>query len=376
MLGALRDTFVLYDYGLEIARQCRLIGAHINFAPVVDINTNPANPVINTRSFGSDPHRVAAYAAAYAKGLERGGVMAVMKHFPGHGDTSEDSHLELAGLHRSRAGLDSFELVPFKHLIRQGVSGVMTGHLSVPALETDVRLPASQSAAVIKGLLKKELGFDGLCITDALGMKGASTQSGDICVRALQAGNDILLAPPNPAADVKAILSAIEQGSLSQQEIDEKCRKVLIYKYILGLNTYKPADTSSLQKRLNTAEVQRLSRYMYANSITLLRNRQDLLPFRHLSESPWPWSLESRRKLFVKMSELQFSGGFFADARQRTGQKGPETNLWPIRQNHRLRLLGQYQSDRMAQPFQRIEQSLRLLFYIALPYAGVRPGFE
>ena len=282
MLGALRDTFVLYDYGLEMARQCRLIGAHINFAPVVDINTNPANPVINTRSFGSDPQRVAAYAAAYAKGLERGGVMAVMKHFPGHGDTSEDSHLELAGLQRSRAGLDSFELVPFKHLIRQGVSGVMTGHLSVPALETDVRLPASQSAAVIEGLLKKELGFDGLCITDALGMKGASTQSGDICVRALQAGNDILLAPPNPAADVKAILSAIEQGSLSQQEIDEKCRKVLIYKYILGLNKYKPADTSSLQKRLNTAEVQRLSRYMYANSITLLRNRQDLLPFRHL----------------------------------------------------------------------------------------------
>lgn len=282
MLAALRDTFVLHDYGLEMARQCRLIGAQINFAPVVDVNTNPANPVINTRSFGSDPQRVAVYAAAYAKGLEEGGVMAVMKHFPGHGDSSEDSHLELAGLHRSRAGLDSLELVPFRHLIQQGVSGVMTGHLSVPALENDARLPASQSAAVIKGLLKNELGFDGLCITDALVMKGASGQSGEICIRALQAGNDILLAPPNPQADVKAILQAVKQGRLSQQEIDEKCRKVLIYKYILGLGAYKPADTSSLQERLNTAEVQRLNRYMYANSITLLRNQQDLIPFRHL----------------------------------------------------------------------------------------------
>lgn len=194
--GLSRDTFVLYDYGLEMARQCRLIGAHINFAPVVDVNTNPANPIINTRSFGSDPQRVASYAGAYARGLEEGGVMAVMKHFPGHGDSSEDSHLELARIDRSRAGLDSLELFPFRQLIKQGVSAVMTGHLSVPALEADTKLPASLSGSVINGLLKNELGFDGLCITDALVMKGASGKSGEICIQALQAGNDILLAPP------------------------------------------------------------------------------------------------------------------------------------------------------------------------------------
>lgn len=282
MLGALRDTFVLYDYGLEMARQCRLIGAHINFAPVVDVNTNPANPIINTRSFGSDPQRVASYAGAYARGLEEGGVMAVMKHFPGHGDSSEDSHMELARIDRSRAGLDSLELFPFRQLIKQGVSAVMTGHLSVPALEADTKLPASLSGSVINGLLKNELGFDGLCITDALVMKGASGKSGEICIQALQAGNDILLAPPNPSADVKAIMQAIKQGRLSQQEIDEKCRKVLIYKHILGLGTYKPTDTTALPERLNTAEVQRLNRYMYANSITLLRNQHDLLPLRNL----------------------------------------------------------------------------------------------
>lgn len=278
MLAALRDTFVLYDYGLEMARQCKLIGAHINFAPVVDVNTNPANPVIGSRSFGSDPKRVAAYAATYARGLEAGGVMAVMKHFPGHGDSAEDSHFELAGIHRSRAGLDSIDLLPFKYLIEQGVSGLMTGHLSVPALESDALVPASQSTAVISHLLRQDLAFEGLCFTDALKMKGATNNSGENCIRALQAGNDILLGSARPSADIQAVVSAIAQGRIRQEQIEEKCRKILIYKYMLGLNSYAPADTTALAASLNNAEVQRLSRYMYTNAITLLRNQQDIIP--------------------------------------------------------------------------------------------------
>ncbi len=282
-LGAVADSQLIYEYGREMARQCRQVGIQVSFAPVADINNNPENPIINTRSFGSDPARVASYAGLYAKGLEDGGVLAVMKHFPGHGNTMEDSHEQLAVVHNSREGMDTVELLPFRHLIEQGISGVMVGHLSVPAIDAQTRLPSSQSKTVVDGLLRSELGFEGLAITDAMAMKGsASSYSGMNCIRALLAGNDILLNPASLVADMKAVIGAVEKGILSDSLIDAKCRKVLTYKYILGLDKPYRIDRDRLADSLFSSQAVLLDDELYRQSITLLRNYKDFMPLHHL----------------------------------------------------------------------------------------------
>lgn len=284
-LAAISDTSLLYEYGRIMAGQCRRIGVQINFAPVADVNSNASNPVINTRAFGADPMRVAAYAAAYAAGMEEGGVMAVMKHFPGHGHTYEDSHNELAKIRHTRAEMDSLELYPFRYLIQQGISGAMVGHLSVPAIEPNAALPASQSSNVVNRLLKKDLGFEGLVFTDAMAMKGSSSSySGLNCVRALLAGNDILLGSANLVSDIRTVASAVNTGTISDSLIDEKCRKVLMYKYILGLSEYRPIDTTALMKDLNSPQAESLNRRLHAQAMTLLRNEKNFLPFRELDK--------------------------------------------------------------------------------------------
>ena len=274
VLGCIQDNQLLYEYGKEVARQCKEIGVQINFAPVADVDINPRNPVINTRSFGGDPKNVAQKVVAYSRGLEDGGVLSVAKHFPGHGDTEVDSHKALPVLNFDRARLDSIELYPFKEVIHAGLGGIMVGHLEVPELGKN---PASLSAHVIDNLLCRELGFRGLVFTDALEMKGVS-QNENLCAKALKAGNDLLLAPRNLKRELNGVLEAVKSGWLSEKEITEKCRKVLTYKYALGLKTKPHVQISGLDKRLNRTEVAELISRLQKAAITVVNNTGGFLP--------------------------------------------------------------------------------------------------
>ncbi|MGB4053770.1 MAG: glycoside hydrolase family 3 N-terminal domain-containing protein, partial [Dysgonamonadaceae bacterium] len=203
VLGAITNDTLLYLYGKEVARQCREMGIHINFAPAIDVNSNPQNPVIGTRAFGSDPENVARKGIAYAKGLEDNGVLAVAKHFPGHGDTSEDSHKTLPTINHSSERLNEMELMPFRKYVEAGLSGIMIGHLNVPALNTN-GMPASLSPNIGEKLLKEEMGFGGLIFTDGMAMRGVAKQS-DLSVKAILAGNDIILGVPRQANELESV---------------------------------------------------------------------------------------------------------------------------------------------------------------------------
>lgn len=232
-LGLNEEDQIAYSYGREIARQCRLVGIHINFAPTVDVNINPRNPVIGSRSFGNDPKIVAKMSNAYGLGLEDGGVLSVAKHFPGHGDTSEDSHKTLPLVTASRKRLDAVELAPFREYFVRGLGGVMTGHLRVPALDAS-GVPSSLSSKIVTDLLKKEMRFGGLVFTDGLEMRGVHAGSrGDVGVAALKAGNDILLGPANAEAQLLALVNAYNSKELNAEDIKQKVMKVLYYKYRL-----------------------------------------------------------------------------------------------------------------------------------------------
>ena len=282
MLGAIQNDSLLYYYGLEVARQCKLMGIHVNFAPSVDVNSNPANPVIGTRSFGEDPELVARLGIMYAKGLEDGGVMAVAKHFPGHGDTSTDSHKTLPTIAHDRDRLDEVELQPFRKYIKSGFSGLMVGHLNIPALDAKVQ-PSSLSESIVTGLLQEELGFSGLIFTDGLQMKGVSGED-NYAVRALQAGNDILLGPVSVEKEFNAVKKAVEDGVLTEEQIEAKCKKVLAYKYILGINKFSPIKPDSLVKDLNTSHAEWINRQLNKGAITLLKNGTKIIPFKKLDK--------------------------------------------------------------------------------------------
>ncbi|KAA6347136.1 Beta-hexosaminidase [termite gut metagenome] len=267
VLGCIQDNRLIYEYGQEMARQCREIGVHVNFAPVADVNINPRNPVINVRSFGTLPDVVADKAVVYASGLESGGVLSVSKHFPGHGDTDVDSHKSMPILPFTRSRLDSIELYPFKKIINAGLGGIMVGHLHVTALDGNNDLPASLSHNVVQGLLKDELRFNGLIFTDALVMKGVSSVS-SVCLQALKAGNDMVLCPPNLKVQINEVLQGIENGEISEKEITLKCRKVLTYKYALGLHNLSPVNLSGLEERINSARSRDLIRRLNEAAIT------------------------------------------------------------------------------------------------------------
>lgn len=282
MLGAIQNDSLLYYYGLEVARQCKLMGIHINFAPSVDVNSNPANPVIGTRSFGEDPELVARLGIMYAKGLEDGGVMAVAKHFPGHGDTSTDSHKTLPTISHDRDRLDDVELKPFSKYIKSGLSGLMVGHLNIPALDTK-RQPSSLSESIVTNLLQEELGFSGLIFTDGLQMKGVSGED-NYSVRALQAGNDILLGPVSVVKEFNAVKKAVEEGGLTEAQIEAKCKKVLAYKYILGVNKFSPIKVDSLVRNLNTSHAEWINRQLHKNAMTLLKDDSKIIPLKKLDK--------------------------------------------------------------------------------------------
>lgn len=276
-LGCISDDSLIYEYGREMARQCRELGVQVNFAPVADVNVNPRNPVINVRSFGESPDNVARKVIAYSRGLEEGGVLSVCKHFPGHGDTEVDSHKALPLLAFSRERLDSVELYPFRKAIEAGVGGMMVGHLEVPVFEAQGGVPSSLSRNVVFELLTRELKFGGLIFTDALAMKGVQG-SQSLCLQALKAGNDLLLVPRRIKEEVEAVMEAIRRGELTEEEIEAKCRKVLTYKYALGLRKKPYVRLSGLTNRLHSPHTDSLIHRLRMASITLLGNDRQVLP--------------------------------------------------------------------------------------------------
>jgi beta-N-acetylhexosaminidase len=273
-LGAIRnDPYAVYFLGLEMARQCRRLGVHVSFSPSVDVNNNPANPVINDRSFGELPVIVGFLGTEYMRGLQDGGVLASAKHFPGHGDTDVDSHYALPVLAKSRAHLDSFELLPFEMLIDRGVGSVMVGHLNVPAYDARPKYPASLSRPLIDGLLRKQLKFNGLVFTDAMEMRAVtdSFPAGEAAVEALVAGNDVVLLPAEPLLAHAAIRRALAEGRYDRQQMETSVRRVLATKYRYGLTTPQRVEVANIWRDLNTPEAYALKHDLFRQAMTLVR---------------------------------------------------------------------------------------------------------
>lgn len=272
-LGAIRNEKLLYNMGREIAKDFRRLGLNVNFAPVVDINNNPRNPVINFRSFGENKGNVTRKASAYMRGMMDEHILTTLKHFPGHGDTDVDSHKDLPQLAFSRGRLDSLELFPFKQLIREGASGVMVAHMNIPALDKTPNLPSSLSPAVIDGLLKKELGFKGLVFTDAMDMNGVVKyfKNGEADVRAVIAGNDILELSQNSKRAIAMIAKAVKDKRISQASLDAKVKRILAAKLWLGLDKREPVMLDGLYRELNRSASKKLNQELADAAVTLLK---------------------------------------------------------------------------------------------------------
>jgi beta-glucosidase-like glycosyl hydrolase/CubicO group peptidase (beta-lactamase class C family) len=279
-IGATRDTSLAFAVGKAIGREARAIGVHQNYAPVADVNTNPRNPVINTRAFGDDVALVQAMVVAFVRGTQEGGVLATPKHFPGHGDTGLDSHLELPVLPFTRGRLDSLELRPFRAAIESGARSVMIAHLGVPAIERDASLPASLSPHIIKDVLRKELGFGGLVVSDAMEMRGVVQGYSvmESTVKAVQAGTDIILLPLNADIAVTAIAASVRSGDISQERIDASVRKILEAKHALGLDRERLTDVSRIEAVVGSPEHWQLARTVARKGITLLSDNRGILP--------------------------------------------------------------------------------------------------
>ena len=279
-LGALESDSLLYEMGLAVAEQCQMVNIHINYAPVVDININPKNPVIHARSFGEDRDKVTKFARAYMKGMQDGGIIACSKHFPGHGDTEVDSHKGLPVLPFSRERLDSMELYPFRDQIKEGVKMVMMGHLHIPALDSAV---SSISYPIVTGLLRQELGFEGIIVTDALTMKGVSEnmESAEIALAAYKAGVDILLKPGDIIASIDRLEAAMNSGECDIEELDERVRKTLRMKARFGMlerNYDATVDTTNISERVKKPEHIALIQEMADQSMTLVDNKLGIVP--------------------------------------------------------------------------------------------------
>ena len=283
-LGASSDSNLIYEMGAEIARQCRLIGVNINFAPVVDVNSNPNNPIINNRSFGEDYKKVSSLSLAYMQGLQDNNVLACAKHFPGHGDTDKDSHKTLPVINHSKYRLKKIELQPFDYLIKNGLGSIMTAHLFIPSLDNNENTPISLSENVVNGLLTEEMGFNGLKFTDGLNMKAVSDlyEPGELDVKALIAGNDIMLCAEDVPKAIKLIKKAISSGDISEQNIHQKCKKILMAKSWMNLDDFQTIDISSIDDSLTTEKTQKINYGLIKSSITLLQNYDDIIPLKRL----------------------------------------------------------------------------------------------
>lgn len=310
-IGATRDTALAYAAGRMTAQEARALGTHQIFAPVADVNNNPYNPIINVRSFSEQPALVADMVTAFVHGAQEGGVLATVKHFPGHGDTDVDSHSDLPVLPFDRTRLDTLELAPFRAAVEGGVMSVMSGHLALPELDANLNVPASLSPQITKALLRDEWGFDGLVVTDALRMQGVTKHFGvgEAAIRALEAGNDMLLLTEDEYAARKAILDAVERGRLTEARIDASVMRILRAKEWVGLPDNRLVDLNEARRQVATRQHQALSETIARRSLTLLGNENDLIPL--LGPTP--------RTLSITLSDSQdpAAGRYFA------GQLGP-----------------------------------------------------
>lgn len=275
-LGAVQNTDLIYQMGLEVAKDYKRIGMHMNLAPDVDVNNNPKNPVINYRSFGENKYNVARKAAAYMKGMQDGGLLVSIKHFPGHGDTGVDSHYDLPQLTFTKERLDSLEIYPFRELVMQGASGVMIAHMNIPSLDNTPNLPSTLSRPIVTGLLKGELAFKGLIISDAMGMQGVVKyfKDGEADVRGILAGNDILELSENSARGIKMVRNAIRDGRISMDQIDASVKKILMAKYYAGLDQESTLNENNVYAEVNRPESIELVQELADASMTLTHGRE------------------------------------------------------------------------------------------------------
>ena len=281
-LGAIQDNNLVYEMASKIAEDAKKMGIYWNFAPVVDVNTNPKNPIIGNRSFGSDVQNVIAKSLAYAQGLQDNGVLAAIKHFPGHGDTDVDSHLDLPVVKHSLERLNKIELAPFKALMDKKIGGAMIAHLYVPQLEKGKNIPASISYDIVTNLLKNKFRYEGLVITDALNMNAVAKKypAGELDLRAFKAGNDILLFSQDVPTGKKLIKEAIQKGEVSEKRLEESVKKILKIKYLLGLQNLRPLSSEGINSALNNDSHAKISEKLYANALTLLKDEKQLFPLR------------------------------------------------------------------------------------------------
>ncbi len=341
-VGAVEDSILAYQVGQEVAKHCKRLGIHINLAPVVDINTNPNNPIINARSFGENPKRVSRFSAAYLKGIQDEGVMACAKHFPGHGDTDEDSHKTLPTVNHSLSRLDSIELYPYKKLIPKGLASIMVGHLNVPALDNSGRA-SSLSSKVIQKFLKGSLGFDGLVFTDALNMGGITRnyRPGEVDVQALLAGNDILVFSQDVVTAKSKIKTALKSQQISEEEINKKVYKILLAKSWLGLKKKTNVELTNIVSDLNTESSQLLNRKIYEKAITVLLNRGKTIPVKELANNKVACVTAGTEvgNEFVKTLK------YYTDVHSYIYDKDKENELLNVLSNYDLVIIGIYTSN-------------------------------
>ena len=317
-LGAIKDEELIYQMGYHIGNQLKRMGVHVNFAPVSDINNNPSNPVINFRSFGEDKMNVAKKSLSYARGLEDAGIIATMKHFPGHGDTNSDSHYTLPVILHNSERLDTVELFPFNYCISNGVPAVMTAHLNIPSLDTTENLASSLSYPVVSELLKGKIQFKGLIFTDALSMKGVSDyfKPGELELKAFLAGNDILLMPSDVEKAITFIKREVKNGNITEEEVNYRCRKILLAKTWAGLNKNVPIKTDSLVADLNSPYYKVFNNELIRQSLTIIRNQDSLIPILNLENhniaslaigTGKPDTFSETLKLYTQVSPLYLS---------------------------------------------------------------------
>jgi beta-N-acetylhexosaminidase len=284
-LGAMQgNDELIEEMGREVGRQCRRIGVHVNYAPTVDVNNNPNNPVINFRSFGENPQDVTRKALAYMRGMQKENIITSIKHFPGHGDTGVDSHYDVPLIPHNKARLDSVEIYPFRKLIEAGAVGVMVAHLNIPALDTTKNLASTLSKKIVTDLLRKDLKFNGLVFTDAMDMQGAVKYfpNGKANIKAILAGNDILETFVDVPTAFNAVKEALKNGEITEAELDVRVRKILLAKAWAGLDKYQPVDLKNLIAELNPLSSDLLNRQLAEKTVTVLKNESSLLPIRNL----------------------------------------------------------------------------------------------
>ncbi|MFQ3173304.1 MAG: beta-glucosidase-like glycosyl hydrolase/CubicO group peptidase (beta-lactamase class C family) [Flavobacterium sp.] len=295
-LGAVQDLKLIEKMGAQIGKQSKRLGLQFNFAPVLDINTNPKNPIIGFRSFGEDKYKVTERATALMKGIQSEGVFATGKHFPGHGDTETDSHKELPTVSFSKERLEMMEFYPYKKMFEEGLSSVMVAHLNVPSLESRSNYPSSISYNVVTNILQKEMGFNGLIFTDALNMKAVSNfnKTELVDLKAFLAGNDILLFPEDVPMAIEVFRQAYEDSLLTEERVAFSVKKILKFKYLGGLNSYKPIEIKNLYQDLNSSKNEALQYELFENAISVLKNTNSILPIKEL---------EKQKIAYVKMGD-------------------------------------------------------------------------